>query len=433
MDQPQADQAAAAGNPEDSDDLIFSGSGCYDDEDECANYADSGSGSDDLITPVYVPAKPTASNAPPPARQRPTTGGEDKRPHVMRACPPHSPDDDDDDDDDDDEDDCGSGDLPAAGADSSAEATERPSLNVDLPAMSTRNPIEDYDDRSILFTSHPIPPPAIEEPGSGFIPITTRKPTVLAKRPNTGPTELVKLPLPPQSLPSLPGKHPTAATGGGLNRKPAQAGSSSSSSGTGHLQPSSDLLDNSADDDRPGLVRPYDSLSPLDSLEEHQPVRKQSTLGGIIVGGGGSGSGSGIGGGHHINLNFTKRSADRTVLVIILIAVGLILALILVYLLVALRARFGCCSKTAKYASAPTKSFSSLVAAGPAGGLAVASFGTLSRCQTPAQLGYAPVGAGYIAGSMSSAHLAGMSSSAHGDSSKSGKLHKKKDPREWYV
>jgi PREDICTED: similar to neurexin len=44
----------------DGDDLIYSGSGCYDDEDRCSSYTDTGSG-DDLITPVYIPSKPSTS------------------------------------------------------------------------------------------------------------------------------------------------------------------------------------------------------------------------------------------------------------------------------------------------------------------------------------------------------------------------------------
>lgn len=57
------------------DDLVFSGagSGCNgDDEDECPPLPESGSGDDDLITPVYVPpTKPPMVKTPKPIQ----TGG----------------------------------------------------------------------------------------------------------------------------------------------------------------------------------------------------------------------------------------------------------------------------------------------------------------------------------------------------------------------
>lgn len=37
------------------DDLIYSGSGCFDDEDKCSGFTEVTS--DDLITPVYIPPK----------------------------------------------------------------------------------------------------------------------------------------------------------------------------------------------------------------------------------------------------------------------------------------------------------------------------------------------------------------------------------------
>lgn len=37
------------------DDLIYSGSGCFDDEDKCTGFTEVSS--DDLITPVYIPPK----------------------------------------------------------------------------------------------------------------------------------------------------------------------------------------------------------------------------------------------------------------------------------------------------------------------------------------------------------------------------------------
>lgn len=62
-------QTPASGFPGVMDDLVFSGagSGCNgDDEDECPPLPDTGSGSDDLITPVYIP--PTR---PPPTTKSP--------------------------------------------------------------------------------------------------------------------------------------------------------------------------------------------------------------------------------------------------------------------------------------------------------------------------------------------------------------------------
>lgn len=68
-------QTPASGFPGVMDDLVFSGagSGCNngDDEDECPPLPESGSGDDDLITPVFVP--PTR---PPPTIKPPhKTGG----------------------------------------------------------------------------------------------------------------------------------------------------------------------------------------------------------------------------------------------------------------------------------------------------------------------------------------------------------------------
>lgn len=62
-------QTPASGFPGVVDDLVFSGagSGCNgDDEDECPILPDAGSGSDDLITPVYIP-----STRPPPTTKPP--------------------------------------------------------------------------------------------------------------------------------------------------------------------------------------------------------------------------------------------------------------------------------------------------------------------------------------------------------------------------
>ena len=46
-----------------SDDLIYSGSGCFDDEEKCTDFVDMGSG-DDLITPVYIPPKSGLTTSP---------------------------------------------------------------------------------------------------------------------------------------------------------------------------------------------------------------------------------------------------------------------------------------------------------------------------------------------------------------------------------
>ncbi|XP_023027641.2 neurexin 1 isoform X2 [Leptinotarsa decemlineata] len=69
-------QTPASGFPGLEDDLVFSGagSGCNgDDEDECPPLPESGSGDDDLITPVYVP--PTK---PPPTKKPKKPEGDDK-------------------------------------------------------------------------------------------------------------------------------------------------------------------------------------------------------------------------------------------------------------------------------------------------------------------------------------------------------------------
>lgn len=62
-------QTPASGFPGVEDDLVFSGagSGCNgDDEDECPPLPETGSGDDDLITPVYIPpTKPTPTTKKP--------------------------------------------------------------------------------------------------------------------------------------------------------------------------------------------------------------------------------------------------------------------------------------------------------------------------------------------------------------------------------
>lgn len=69
-------QTPASGFPGIEDDLVFSGagSGCNgDDEDECPPLPETGSGDDDLITPVYVP--PTR---PPPTAKTPKSTSVEK-------------------------------------------------------------------------------------------------------------------------------------------------------------------------------------------------------------------------------------------------------------------------------------------------------------------------------------------------------------------
>lgn len=72
------------------DDLVFSGagSGCNgDDEDECPPLPDSGSGSDDLITPVYIPPTRPPPTTKPPHR---APGQGDRKPCDDEDCFPGS-------------------------------------------------------------------------------------------------------------------------------------------------------------------------------------------------------------------------------------------------------------------------------------------------------------------------------------------------------
>lgn len=188
------------------DDLIFSGSGCFDDEDECANYADAGSGYDDsIITPVYVPIKPT------PISQPKTNSNSKNNKNKMNSnkqrskCSPpaleeqqanrvqRTEDDDNEEDDEEDDEDCGSGYEPVGS--NSEETTERSSIDNQINnnevypyQLSTEqsnviNPVTiEEDDKSILFTSQPIPPPAseLEKISSEF---PTRRPPPPPKRP----------------------------------------------------------------------------------------------------------------------------------------------------------------------------------------------------------------------------------------------------------
>lgn len=189
----------------DGDDLIFSGSGCFDDEDECANYADAGSGYDDLIiTPVYVPIKPTPisqpktnskanknkANANKQRAKCTATALEEQANRVQRT-----EDDDNEEDDEEDDEDCGSGANYDTASSNSEETTERNANSVDqinnnevYPyQLSTEqsnviNPVTiDDDDKSILYTSQPIPPPASEL--EKIVESTTRRPPPPPKRP----------------------------------------------------------------------------------------------------------------------------------------------------------------------------------------------------------------------------------------------------------
>ncbi|RZC18407.1 hypothetical protein BDFB_011598, partial [Asbolus verrucosus] len=75
----------ASGFPGVEDDLVFSGagSGCNgDDEDECPPLPETGSGDDDLITPVYIP--PTR---PPPTTKRPHKPPQEEVPSVSITTP----------------------------------------------------------------------------------------------------------------------------------------------------------------------------------------------------------------------------------------------------------------------------------------------------------------------------------------------------------
>lgn len=73
-------QTPASGFPGVMDDLVFSGagSGCNngDDEDECPPLQESGSGDDDLITPVFVPpTRPPVTIKPPHKNSNNQEGG----------------------------------------------------------------------------------------------------------------------------------------------------------------------------------------------------------------------------------------------------------------------------------------------------------------------------------------------------------------------
>uniref|UniRef100_T1J5X7 Uncharacterized protein n=1 Tax=Strigamia maritima TaxID=126957 RepID=T1J5X7_STRMM len=70
-------QQTTATGGSDTDDIVFSGSGCgADDDEDCATTLDTGSG-DDLITPVFIPTttpKPRKTTTTPSPRKRPTEG-----------------------------------------------------------------------------------------------------------------------------------------------------------------------------------------------------------------------------------------------------------------------------------------------------------------------------------------------------------------------
>ncbi|RWS15812.1 neurexin-1-like protein, partial [Dinothrombium tinctorium] len=142
------------GSNKDEDELIISGagSGCYDD-DECSAFTDSGSG-DDLITPVYISPKTTLA---PPTYHKTST----MRPKDLenKIC------------DDEEEEDCfdgsGSGESINSKAyeiKSNIPSTPPTRTEWSTPSHVRRPPVivptVDYDDKSILHTSKPIPPPA---------------------------------------------------------------------------------------------------------------------------------------------------------------------------------------------------------------------------------------------------------------------------------
>ncbi|RWS30095.1 neurexin-1-like protein [Leptotrombidium deliense] len=150
---PQMQQPKTAGNED--DELIISGegSGCLDD-DECSSFTDAGSG-DEIITPVYISPKTTSVT---PLYQRTST----VKPTDLRnkIC------------DDEEEDDCFDG--SGSGESMLTKTNDNKPYVPSTPQTSTQwitpphyrppppvVPTVDYDDRSILHTSKPIPPPAI--------------------------------------------------------------------------------------------------------------------------------------------------------------------------------------------------------------------------------------------------------------------------------
>ena len=319
------------------DDLIFSGSGCFDDEDECANYADAGSGYDDLITPVYVPIKPkpnskakTSSNKSKPnkpnQRQRPkcTPPAHETDPAVNRV--PRTEDDEEDDTDDDECEFEGSGAGEAEGSSNSEETTERTSVDnqnggelypYQLSTTEQSNVINrvtvDDDDRSILFTSQPIPPPASEL--EKIIESTTRRP-LPPKRPG-GHIEIVMLPLPSETATPK-----SSLIHRGLNNKENRKMSGIQITGLSPNDINLEDLDASFDDGIGGQDIGYGRDPSL------------SETGGSDI----------LGGAIHINRNlidfkFNKNSADRTALLIAMIAILIIIIVIIAPIVVFVKMR----------------------------------------------------------------------------------------------
>ena len=424
------------------DDLIFSGSGCFDDEDECANYADAGSGYDDLITPVYVPIKPTPNSKSksssnknkqnkPNQRQRPKctppvqeTGETANR--VART---------EDDEEDDDDDECefeGSGAGEAEGSSNSEETTERTSNSVDnqngelypyqLSTTEQSNVINrvtiDDDDRSILFTSQPIPPPASEL--EKIIESTTRRPPP-PKRPG-GHIEIVMLPLPSET--ATPKSSLINRAMNKENRK--MSGIQITGLSPNDITNLEDELDASFDDGGQGIGYGRDpGLSDTGN----------DILGGAI----------------HINKNlidfkFNKNSADRTALLIAAIAILIIIIVIIAPIIVFIKMRLRI-SRNGKLAGVPittaqlspayqatSKSYASLAASGS---MMVNPLGApLGACNPAAFASNPNFHSNMHLGSIMPPNLTLTTNPVYGTiDSKAPKLPNKKDinNKEWYV
>ncbi|KAK9891151.1 hypothetical protein WA026_013467 [Henosepilachna vigintioctopunctata] len=129
-------QTPASDFPGLEDDLVFSGagSGCNgDDEDECPPLPESGSGDDDLITPVYIP--PTR---PPPT---PKSKGTPPKVGVAKPC---------------DDEDCfngsGGGDVTEETTNATSQATEGPSTTISTPEATTPKPEDTATSGPVGFT-----------------------------------------------------------------------------------------------------------------------------------------------------------------------------------------------------------------------------------------------------------------------------------------
>ena len=173
----------------DADDLIISGDGanCYDDED-CSSYSTDPSNSDDLITPrivvvnqrpPYSPVEHGFRTSTPRPGHSPTSCSDDE------DCYEGSGDDEDDDDNETDK--------------KKSDSSSRPSISYNWHGLRTPSPTPfyaraaptPYEDKSIMFTSKPIPPdPVIAE---SFAPTKPR--VTLPPRP-TGPRVIIDVPKP---------------------------------------------------------------------------------------------------------------------------------------------------------------------------------------------------------------------------------------------